>query len=396
MPRSSEPFSVFRRGKVWWCRFRLVPGGRQLFESIGTNGSETEAKRVATQIYADAKRAAASGDGLPSVTAQRAQAAAQKARTLTLDEACGTYWKDRGEWVKTSDDIKRYTDTLLRELGKTTLLTDLTLRKLLDYVARRRMRKTADGRDCYRAPGSINRELGHLRTVLIHARDSGFEVPHFKWKEKLFLDEPENYQHPLNEEQEARLFAVLRHDLHDMFEFAIATGLRLDNIITLRWDQVDWTTRLVTVRAKSKKPGGRLHRVDITVRVAAILRRCEGQHPEFVFTFVCQRNRHDPHAGLMQERDKRYPFTTSGWRREFDRARIEAGVEKTRFHDLRHTFATRLHKASGKLALVQKALAHADVATTMRYISVEQDDVRAAMEAADKMFAPLLKLVESG
>lgn len=296
------------------------------------------------------------------------------------------YWKDRGSFAKTADDIERYSRILLKELGGATGLSALTFRKLSDYIARRRMRRTKGGKTFVdRANASINRELSHLRSVLIHARDNGAEIPRLDWK-KLFLPEPDRYETILTLEAEGQFFAELRRDFWPMVEFALATGLRLDNVINLRWSQIDWTAHVISFRTKSKKPGGQLHQVPLTGRIAAILNGERGHHPDIVFTFMCIRSRHCPRTGFVQNKGRRYPFTQSGWRREWDRARRAIGLPKLRFHDMRHTAATRALIAYRDLTVVKEMLGHSDIATTMRYAQADTTRVREAMEAMETLF----------
>ncbi|MDG2571043.1 tyrosine-type recombinase/integrase, partial [Vibrio parahaemolyticus] len=63
-------------------------------------------------------------------------------------------------------------------------------------------------------------------------------------------------------------------------------------------------------------------------------------------------------------------------------AKEETGVTDFRFHDNRHTAATRLLRSSGNLKLVQKLLRHEDIATTTKYAHVTDEDLRLAMETA--------------
>lgn len=51
-------------------------------------------------------------------------------------------------------------------------------------------------------------------------------------------------------------------------------------------------------------------------------------------------------------------------------------------HTLRHRFATRAYRGSRNLRAVQVLLGHASVATTERYVAVDDDEIRAAMLAA--------------
>ena len=89
----------------------------------------------------------------------------------------------------------------------------------------------------------------------------------------------------------------------------------------------------------------------------------------------------------MQEKPRqkkertRYPFSQSGWRRDWRKALKEESIEDFRFHDTRHTAATRILRASNNLKVTQQLLGHKDIATTARYAHAMHDDVRAAMDA---------------
>jgi integrase len=356
----------------WRCDFRI--NGRRIRDSLGTN-TEAEAAAKALQLYA-------------RLSAGDADAHPEKAPRLTLSQALGTYWQDRGAFAKTADDIEHKGKVLIAELGGSTPVRDLSFRMLSDYIARRRMRKPKSGKGplIERANASINREIEFLRTVLIHARDGGAAVPTIDWK-RLALDEPENYQNVLSREAEDRFFEALRPDFWPMVEFALVSGMRLDNVISLRWEgQIDEDARQVTVHGKSKRPGGKPIVVPLTEAAMQIINGERGKHREFVFTYACKRNRHDPHTGTIQNKGERYPFTQTGWRREWDCARVAIGQPKLRFHDLRHTAATRVLVATGQLAVVQKMLGHSDIAMTARYAHVDTAQVREAMETAATLF----------
>jgi integrase len=68
--------------------------------------------------------------------------------------------------------------------------------------------------------------------------------------------------------------------------------------------------------------------------------------------------------------------TKSAWQR----LRADAGVTDFRFHDFRHDFGSKLLRDSGNLKLVQKALNHGDIKSTLRYAHVLDEDVAAAVE----------------
>jgi integrase len=247
---------------------------------------------------------------------------------------------------------------LIADLGKHKLLSEIAASDLSTYAARRRA--TLSNR-------SVNAELEHLRAVLRRAGSLwGIETAPINWQSVL-LEEAGEREHVLSAEEEGRLFAVLRSDYHPFVRFALVTGLRLGNVVSLLWKQVDWDARTISFRIKSKKPGGEIHYVPVTPAIAAILSVERGRHPERVFTYVCDRNRHDPRCGIRQERGQRYPLTHDGWRKAWSAALATAGIEDFRFHDLRHTAGTRALQAYRNLKTVQRMLGHKNIATTLRY-----------------------------
>jgi integrase len=87
---------------------------------------------------------------------------------------------------------------------------------------------------------TINGELLSLNQVLKRARDRWeHATPRFRVRE-LLLPEPDYRQHILTLTEEDRVFTSLRHEMHGMVCFAMATGLRLANIIYLKWDQINY------------------------------------------------------------------------------------------------------------------------------------------------------------
>lgn len=376
-----------------YCNFTVQ--GHRYRHSLGTDDEDT-AEILAAKLRTDALLNGVEG----------------RKEKITLAQAIVRYWHERGRYAATADEIWRHGRTLMTGLGANVLLSQISFGALSSYVASRRMRKVrsrlakpaAHARAAgikppkwtlaYRANGSINREIGLLRTVMLAADRWGCVVAKIDWR-RLMLDEPENVQTILTEEREAEFFAALRPDFHPLVQFALLTGVRLENAIGLTWAQIDWDARTITFRTKSRKPGGALHVLPLTGAVAAVLSLERGKHQQLeparassscgrVFTYVCARNRHEPHSGLMQVKGGRYPFTHDGWRKAWVAAREAAGLPQLRFHDLRHTAATRALNAHRNLKTVQRMLGHSDIATTLRYVASDVSDVRAAMEAVEQ------------
>lgn len=147
--------------------------------------------------------------------------------------------------------------------------------------------------------------------------------------------------------------------------------------------------------------GGRTVQVAITDTVREILWRLRGQHPKFVFSFVARRTVDKVIKGqaLYLHQGPALPHYQDGLRRVWNAVREGAGLpmegpDRFRYHDLRHDFATKLlhtvkaETPAAALKIVQKALDHAKITTTMRYAHVTADDVAAGLEARGAGPAP--------
>jgi len=194
-----------------------------------------------------------------------------------------------------------------------------------------------------------------------------------KWRDHR-LEEPQERVRELHDDEGERLDAEMREDLAPFFAFAKASGMRRKECLSLRWSEVDWGAAQIRKSGK----GGRLVALPITSTIREILWPLRSHHPEFVFTYVVQRTR----GGRVQ--GQRYPLTLEGIKTAWRRLRKRAGVDGFRFHDFRHNVGTKLLRETGNLKLVQRALNHADIATTTRYAHVLDAEIAAAMESVDQ------------
>jgi hypothetical protein len=71
--------------------------------------------------------------------------------------------------------------------------------------------------------------------------------------------------------------------------------------------------------------------------------------------------------------------------RAFYSARKKAGLEDVRFHDLRHTFATRLVQAGVDLYVVKELLGHKSLKMTMRYAHHYPESLRHGVDVLDRL-----------
>jgi integrase len=178
----------------------------------------------------------------------------------------------------------------------------------------------------------------------------------------------------LGDDEADKLEAAMRLDYATFFEFMHVTGWRLNECF-LRWSEVNWSSGRITKIGK----GGRRISLSITETIRDIIGPLRGHHPEFVFTYVCERGEHGRTKG------GRYPLTYAGVQTYWRRLRKASGVVGFRIHDYRHDFGTKLLRVTGNMRLVQQALGHASIKTTTRYAHVLDSEVADAIEVVAKL-----------
>jgi integrase len=194
------------------------------------------------------------------------------------------------------------------------------------------------------------------------------------------------YMHPLDEEQ-ARAFrkAVDGHPNEALFALTLATGLRMGEVLGLRWQDVDLEKGTLTVcNAVQLRPGSvsvdsqTKSKHTRTIRLGrqsiALLRFHRRAHPAiggYVFADRAQRR-----AGQAQLSGK--------VRAQLRQVLSRAGLPNIRFHDLRHTCATLLLNRGVPVKTVSEMLGHADVTITLQvYAHVLDFSRQAAADAMD-------------
>lgn len=342
--------SLYKPAKSRFWHFDFQFQGRRHHASTGCTS-----KRDAERVEAEARRRAALGD--------------EAKPTITIENATGAWWQAKGQHQRSEATLIYQLDNLASGLGRNVILSDLTLSDVDRYIARRRAKvKNA----------SVNRETALLRRVCNFCEDRGFEVPAIKWAATK-LKESEPNTRVLTDDEEARLFDKLPASLKPLVEFALLSGQRKAEIVTMRWADVDLVAGRATVWAKGQKP----HSFPLTPRMVALI----ANQPKVcaqVFTYVAERD--SPPRGDRPRRLKghRYPFSPQGWDRKWRRALKDAGIEGYTFHCNRHTGLTR----TGSIEAANKLAGHTDMRTTQRYFHVAEDAVRKAMIAGESRNSP--------
>lgn len=278
---------------------------------------------------------------------------------LTLDQALGTYFETVSQHQSSAATTRSQIRALLSILKPGEPISEIGAPVLTDYARRRRARVS---------DSTVNRELQCLRRALRWCHSNlKVSTPDLDWP-ALMLREPAERTRALSSDEQLRLFEALREDLRPLAQFCLSTGIRLGGARSLTWDRVDLPGARVTIRIK----GGRWETLPIPVSAVVLianLPRVEGVAE--VFTW-------QPRGGA------RRAISADGWRKQWANALNAANLPDFRFHDLRHSFATRWRRAGGDLFTLRRALSHKSLQSTLRYSHVDEQDIRVGLERIEE------------
>ncbi len=179
---------------------------------------------------------------------------------------------------------------------------------------------------------TVNRDIQVIRHLLYWAADEGF-IPANPLARIRLARERRQRRPVLPVAEEVKLLATCSEHLRPIVITALDTGMRRGELLNQLWEHVDFDRKLISV-THSKTPEGEHRQIPLTRRVAGLL--SENRKPSgLIFLY------------------KGGPFLRikTGWAGALRRA----DIPRYRFHDLRHTFNSRLMEA-GVIADVRKEL----------------------------------------
>lgn len=329
----------FRTAKSKIYQYDIQIGGRRFRGSTGTDNLEA-AKAVEAEIRRNAKT--------------------KPTTDYTLSEAFGTYHIEVCQYQTSSGTSASQAKAILAHIPGRTRLADLEQSDLMRMTQKMRAR-------C--ANGTVNRRLQYMGRALRHmAKMHKATLPDLDFR-AVESKEPQERVRELSQDEQKRLFKHLPADLQEPVRFCLMTGARISTMAGLQWRDVGETDLLFRLK------GGTTMLFPITREMRALLSALPKsnvvEERRFVFTRLHkptqQRVRIVPKGGVFNE--------------EFRTAVAAAGIMDFRFHDLRHTFATRMLRQTGNIKLVSQLLGHSSIETTSRYAHVLVDDMRAALES---------------
>lgn len=156
------------------------------------------------------------------------------------------------------------------------------------------------------------------------------------------------------------------------------TGLRRGELLALRWQDIDAVAGVIRVRRSYRRGEFGTPKSRRSSRAVPLAERVG-----------VELEQHRLRSDFTEQRDLVFAHPSSGRvldpsrvRKDFQTDREAAGLRPLRFHDLRHTFGTRMAAAGAPLRALQEWLGHSDYKTTMLYADYAPDSSQGATWAA--------------
>ncbi len=206
---------------------------------------------------------------------------------------------------------------------------------------------------------TVQKDVSTLRAILNKAHREGRLALPPRFPKFKALKPRDRWLEPAEEE---RLVTCAADHLVPLIRFAVATGGRRSELLGLDWRQVDLARkRVVFLNTKN----GENRNVRLCDRACAVLGSLGPKEVGPVFTY--------------KEKAVRSVKTS------FISARKAAGLDDVRFHDLRHTFASRLVQAGVPLYDVGQLLGHKSLEMVQRYAHLAPDYQERAITALNDL-----------
>ncbi len=213
---------------------------------------------------------------------------------------------------------------------------------------------------------TINRDLAVLRHMLRLA------VRKWRWlRQEPYIEMlPENGPRDLEltEAEEAALQKASSPTLWAIVQAAIFTGMREGELFGLSWPQVDLAGRVIDFPPTKR---GRKREMPIAEALYYVLARLKAAH--------AARNGQATTDRVFLRPDGR-PWSKWTLEAHFKKALTAAAITTPlRFHDLRHTCASRLKRRGVHEMEIQQLLGHKSLQTTRGYINIQTEELRRAV-----------------
>lgn len=323
---------VFRRGGVWWIDY-YDRDHQRIRES--TNST---LRREADQLLALRK-------------VEILRGLHKQASQVTF----GDFGKRYMEYAKVNKRSWLRDEQLLGHLqnyfGKDALLAEIDVARIEGYKIERRNKVSGS---------TVNRELALLKRMFNLAIDWDNFTERNPVCKVRFFREFNTGSRVISPEEEKKLIDNAAPFMQDLIVFGLNTGLRVGEIFSLRWSNVDMNQNVLNVFAHKT---WKTRTVPMNKEVRRVIEAWSS-------------NRKNELVFYNTETGKSFVDLKAGFGLACEKAKI-TGVT---WHTLRHTFASRLLERGVDIVTVQQLLGHSTVTVTMRYTHTNLESKKAAVE----------------
>ncbi len=290
---------------------------------------------------------------------------AKKLKTKTkndLQKIADEYFETRKEGSAKNTDISIFKNHIIKYFDDIDLITKQDIIKW-----KKRLQETkVQNKQKLLSDKSVNNILSLLITVNRYAIKNDLTTNDFT--KYIIKDEIDNARERfLSKEEIIELFNYVSNDekLLLFYKLALTTGARLNSILTIKKQDIDFTHKLITLKDhKNNTTYKGFLRDDV---IELLKNRVNGlQQNELLFKRNPQRRLREKLNDLFNEGID-----------EFDTK------NKVVFHTLRHTFASHLAINGTPIFTIQKLMNHKDIKMTMRYAKLAPDSGRESVECLD-------------
>lgn len=254
-------------------------------------------------------------------------------------------------------------------------------------------------------PTTIRQINTNLKTCLNEAERQGYIQKN--WCKLVTLPKKEDNKEVkvlTKQEQEKFLEAIKGHELELLYIVALGTGLRIGEILGLKWSDIDFKNNELHVNRSLQKAAiyedDKIVRYEVqetTPKTKNSLRTIPVPQ-NIIKKLIAHKKEQNELILLLQEEydNKNYVFCNKLGRtiedkrpgRNLKTILTSIGIEPIKFHALRHTYATRLFEAGIPPKTVQHLMGHSDIETTMNiYTHVMKEQKLEAIDKINSIFA---------
>lgn len=302
------------------------------------------------------------------VQAKARQKASGELPEITIDEAFARYFLEKGQYL-TLPNQRLYRLNKLKSELNATYLHEINSELVSQFIYNHRQDLTNS---------TINRYLFLISAVLKTAREEWSVKTSDIKPSKFKLKEPaENIKFLKDWNTAQKIIDKAAPHLKPIIYIALYTGMRLGNILNLKWENVDFTSNTINIKVKDKtKEGGKNLSIPMISQLAEILQE-QPKINEYVFNY----NRKPIKSIMSSWRNIFYQRNEKG---VFTKTLKDPELPYINFHGLRHTAATWILKKTNNLRITKEILGHANINTTLKYAHVLDDEKRNALESVFK------------